>query len=296
MLYFWIAFFAFIFKVSWLFSSRDYRWADKKWYFLMATFLLINLSECLIYNIRLIHKTPDTLLLMYYLSVAFSCSAIYTFISNNDIKFQKYLSWSIFSIACLMAPLSGYDQNTYPVKAVKGDMFWLSLLYLMATMLAVLFTIVFNIVKSKTHDVKIEAIYHLYSCGFFILCGLIISVFMLSNIDINGSALIPVGTSIFLGITIWHKGKGLHGLDGDPRRHFPFTSEWNLAKQINKTVYNNSIDSLSLKESLEETEKSFIKYHMERHKTKSSLARALKLSRQSLDNRLVKYSLSDYFK
>lgn len=119
---------------------------------------------------------------------------------------------------------------------------------------------------------------------------------MLLEIDINGSALFPIATSLFLAITVWHKCRGVHGLASDPRRYLPFTHEWNLAKKINKTVYGNSIDGLSLKESLDEAEKSLITYHIHRHKTKSALAKALKLSRQSLDNRLTKYGLSDYFK
>jgi hypothetical protein len=43
--YWWAALFAFTFKAYWWFKSKNYGWADWKWYWLLGAFSLLNLVE-----------------------------------------------------------------------------------------------------------------------------------------------------------------------------------------------------------------------------------------------------------
>jgi len=305
MFYFLVALAAFIFKAYWWFASRDYDWANARWYILLGAFSILNLAECLIYDLHIDNKSPEFLLLMYYLAFTFSCAAIYFFISDQSNKIQKYLSVFLITTSIILAPIYiftdhfiySYDDSSYPVKALKGEYFWVCLLYLWVSMLGVIATLTFNAIKSVSAKEKIESIYHACAFSIFLIVGLIIAIGMALKLNVNGSALFPLATSAFLAVTIWHKCLVVKGLSDDPRRLVPFTNERALFKSVNKAVFGCSIDSLSLKDALTEAEKSIMLYHLETGDySKSKLARKLNLSRQSLENRLDKYGLMDYFK
>lgn len=300
--YVWLAFGAFFLKAYWCFVSKDYEWADSRWYWLMAAFLIHNGSEFLAYSDK-IGIPLDSFFKSYYSITLWLLCAAYYFILNQDSVIQRKISLillygsALASAFICFSPLliNGNVENAYPIKAIKGEYFWVYLVFGVSSVLAILFTMAYNYRRAETAEHRISQIYLIQAFSPFLAVSAYIGGGMLLGLNVNASGLYPVASAIFMLVTINRRCTNTFLIDKDPRSKIPFTPEWRLNGGLNREAFQCSIGNQPLPATMDRMEGLMLKQYCAQHKgSKALLARRLGISRPTLDRKLEKHNIKYY--
>lgn len=304
---------AFVFKAYWWYESRKYTWADARWYCLLGAFSLLNIIEFFGNDLFRINASPMFFIQSYFAIGMFSYCAIYAFILDQRSLYQNRII--IIMLACAAGItiglfngihlLNGYQPDTYPLRSIKGEYFFIVYAFSFLSMLGIFLTMIFNYRQENNALSKIE--YLSIAWAFFPFLAVVAwsSGSYWLGYSANTSGMVPVATSVFLAVIIYTKSKDPALIQSDPRKHLPASEESRYYSHIEHTVTQCAISGLEIPKAMVLLEAELLRYRIVVHiktsqangkvPSKRSLAMALGWSRPKLDRRLEKYHLQEFF-
>lgn len=296
--YFWVAVIAFGLKLYLWFSSKDYSWVDSRCLLLMTAFSIQNISECLAYQFFDEVLSPTMFIHLYYASLISVMWCIYNFILNKESRWQQAVLHCFAVTGVLLCVgiifsneiVGEYEASTVPIRAIKGVFFPVFLAYVAIGITVTIWTLIYNYCYTLEPTERINYLCCIFSFSPFIIVVSILSVGMILGLNVNGSGVLPIASSMFLAIMIKTKCHSSSNVRHDPRCYIPFTKEKRLVDQAITAATHSSANRLGLESSIETLEKAIIRYHLDDCKgNKTKLAGALGISRQKLYRKLEKY-------
>lgn len=278
---------AFLFKGYWWFASAKYTWADTRWYCLIAVFSLQNISEFFAYDLFSHGLSPEIFINTYYILILAVISAVYWFVCDQSDRVQNTLLISIaggtaiFALLIVFTPyiLNGYIVDSFPIKAIKGDSFSAYLSFGLGSLLLAVLIGVVNYRRLTDKKEKLQYRQEMSAFVPFILVTNIIGGGMLLGIEVNGSGLFPLASTLFMAITIHYRCKDLYLIQ----------------QQVENTTHQCMANNVGLNDAVSNYESLLLKYKIQNHNgSKSALARSLGITRQTLDRKLEKYNLQGF--
>jgi len=114
---------------------------------------------------------------------------------------------------------------------------------------------------------------------------------MVSGIQVNAIALLPIGTTLLVLITL--KAENNHSLT-DIRMYLPFSKERKISQDLIQIMSDYSISEKEYKKTINEIERVLLKYSYEKSKyCKSTTAKKMNVSRSTLYGMLDRLNI-DY--
>ena len=285
---------ALIAKVVMLISQFKLPWVGQKWIGLVCSLAALNLAELLAYSAYSEGIVSDYLLRFYYAfclssllySYAYICDPAKYAIQKIILSAHLFLG-GLLGVAFLLTSLmiDGAVLNGTYITANKSVFFWVFEIFAVSSVILSLGTLFYNYKKAESKTVKIAYVYTIFGLAPLALCIIVIISMIALGYGANGSAIIPVATTVFLFISA--KGRNSHLLDTDPRTLNPFSEEAALNRVFQKVQTQSVIGNMALKDAIETIELELIEYTLAQHQgNMSQTAQSLGVSRSTLYGRL----------
>jgi len=281
--------------------SQKFSWADQRWNVLVVVFLIQNLLELLTYRQFSIGIEPLHLLKAYYVTLLFLLVSVLGFVVDRKSVKQEsvLLFFSIVSVLMLIGVffsdqfILGSEPSTFPIKAVKGDLFQVYLIVGLSCAAASIVVICTNLVMSKTQNDRQTQAYHMAAYSPFIAITLFVLLGELFKYEANGSELchlpfISIASALFMLITVVLHSTPAYLIE----RVLPCTNANRLYKNTGLSALKGVHESNNLKQVLEQQEALLLIYAIKkRGRNKSQVAKFLGIGRRTLDRKLKKHEL-----
>lgn len=283
-----------------LFNSYTQEWVNKSWLSFVAVLAMLNFSELLIYAGYFSGQSLNLLLKSYYVCCVTGLVYGYFYVKDStNYSVQKYLSFAISATGIVLIPIilfsdtvvGGYAENTVPVAAIKGKLFWTFEIFTLLSVVASVSTLFYNYAKSKDPIQQIAYAYTIAGLLLLAVSVLTIIVLMILGINANGTGIIPIATTLFLLITV--KGKNTHLIAKDPRKLNPLSAESAMAKQIEWAQTQMALNKVGLKEAVTNIEAALIHYKLDKNDGNiSETARQFGVARSTINKKLERAPLN----
>ena len=271
---------ALLVKLWLLFTLKSRAWAGKRWAGFVAIFCVHNLSELLVFNTGLQQGlSADFLIRCYY---ACTCMVIvYSFIyamNERQHAWQKKMCYTLSLSGAIVIALifltdliiSGYDYFSYSVMAIKGDGYFLFRVYAWIGIVSLFATLAFNFIKAETRQQEVHYFYSFIAFLPLIIIGLLVMILM--ALGINIAMLLPVGSTLFLIISLHGKNRAL--IQTSWRSLVPYTLEYDMRRKLRAAQMQYINADSSHQETMMQIEKALLEYQRDKHG--GSIAKASK--------------------
>jgi len=184
--------------------------------------------------------------------------------------------------------VSGYEPNSYPVKAIKGEWFSVYLVYGLLIISSTVFLILKNLVEASDSKTRREHFYELAAFSPFFIITFSLALALLLGLPVNGSALFPIASSLFMVITVILRCTPLYLIISSiATKH-----EYRLFKCAGLNALKGMQESGNLKQVINNQEAILLAYAIEKlGRNKSKLSEYLGVGRRTLDRKLKKHDL-----
>ena len=263
---------------------------------MVTAFLFQNLIELITYSQLSNGIEPLYLLKAYYVALLVLLVSILGFVCEQGGKWQRVLTYGYSGIALLFVILvlftdrlvGGYVHDSFPIIAVKGDGFSLYLIFALSCIVVSILIILRNIAKSTSKESIDKNRYNLLALSPFFFIAMFIGFGMLMRFQVNGSALFPIASTLFMAVTVIFRCTPHYKI----ARNIPLSRANRLSKAAGLCALEGVHSSEGLKRALEGHEALVLNYAIQTMgKNKSELASHLKIDRRTLDRKLKKYNL-----
>ncbi|MGH1426647.1 MAG: hypothetical protein ACRBEE_01810 [Arenicella sp.] len=262
---------------------------SKSFILFIALLSIHNLSELFLFY-HIFTETDATLALrMYYacLAGALAGMCVYSTLVSKPEWHQTTTKvvtvvFTLFCSTVMLTPLviKGELPLGNFVTAIKGDYYFL---FQVISITAVAFTL-FILFKAcffaqSTHQ-KIRSAYILASLIPAIIIGLTVLGLMYIGVEINAMAVLPIGTTLILLITL--KAENHHNMT-DIRMYLPLSKERKVSQDLINVMSEYSVSGTDYKTTVREIEKILFNYSYEKADfCKSTTAKRMNISRSTL--------------
>ena len=264
---------ALVLKIFVLYRANKAMWCGRKWIILMIFFMGLNLTEVLIYFSVGIAISPEWLLKAYHLTCVFSLMAgVYYIADFENSIFQKSLvialviSGFCVSIAILFGQsiIAGYLPGSMPVTSVKGGFYFSFLFFSLIGLVLALTLLFYNYVTAKQEYQKVAYGYSIIGLAPLIIVSLLIMGGKALGLEWNGSALIPLCTTLFLWVTSFARESSQ--IDVDPRVILsPKGERAQLIFNVVKAITQFSLGNITYKEAVATFERHLVGFVVSEH-------------------------------
>lgn len=282
------AFVALIIKLGVVFVSRRTFMSNRYFGFMVLVFACHNLCEVLVFWEYFHGDKAEFILRAYYvisltslLSITFYISSITDFLKPSNKFFlialvavvSSFIVFSDFIVA-------GSRSLGYVFTAERGeyyDIFQGMSLALMCLLPMVLYR---EYARSKCHDSQIKCAFMGLALVPHFLSVVLVILVMNLGLEINGAAIFPFATTLFLVIILASENQ--HNLT-DIRRFIPFSDERRTSNEIMEIFSKYARDQESYRESISEIEKLLVTHKYDKTgRNASSTAELMGMPRSSL--------------
>ena len=268
-------------------SGRGKEWADKKWMCLLLTYAAFNAAEFVMYLSLYYELISSHLIKIYFICSVLCLTASFDYVANNKYVSQRIAVMILYSASVLLCIAIGfsdliigaYIDNSMPIKSEKGQMFFLYLGFALLSISLIITTLIMNYKKASSVNLKVDYAYTLVAFIPLALAIILILSLMALGFNSNGSAIIPLATTIFLMITV--KGKVTYSISTDPRLIIePMSLKSVKSRQINKIKTQFLLGNKSYSETIKEIETALVDSLIDEHGGNiSAAARASSMDR-----------------
>ncbi len=183
--------------------------------------------------------------------------------------------------------IAGQYSIGYSMTAVKGTYYWLFASHLLIILIASLAVLVYGYRKATSHIDSVRCLHSLFALAPIILVFVVAVIFKIADIGINATGLVPIATTLFLGIVL--KTEATHKLS-DLRRLMPLSLERettnNLMDLLDNYMQNSNKENV-YKELQDGIERQIISYSLQ--KCDNNVSKTTRM--MGLKNRSTFYSM-----
>lgn len=232
---------------------------------------------------------------LYYVATAFACLYILLHglsvskLENNTLTSILIAATAVLSVLMLFSNwvIAGQYSIGYSVSAIKGPMYWLFAVYLFTVLFSTVAVILYGHHRSTAKIDSVRCLHSLMALGPVMLVFALALIFKIADIGVNATGLIPIATTLFLGIVL--KTESKHKLS-ELRRLIPLSSERettnNLMDLLDNYIQNSGKDNI-YKELQDGIEREIIAYSLK--KCDNNVSSTTKM--MGLKNRSTLYSM-----
>jgi hypothetical protein len=255
---------------------------------MVLLFAFHNICEVLIFWEFLSGIKADYLLRMYYAISIASLLSISWYVASL-VSIRDSLQIRVTSATCLVfivllmttdLIITGSTPISYIVTASRGQFYWafqllcLGLLFTIVTQLYVTYS------KADSHITEIRSVYTALALMPTFMLIIIIIIMMNFGVHVNGAALFPIATTLFLVVTLASEYQ--HKLT-DVRRFLPFSDERRTSNEILEIFSNYARDESNYRDSVSKIERLLVLHKLNKADGNASLtAEQMGMPRSSL--------------
>jgi len=229
---------ALLFKLYLIVSKRHLVNENAAWYYFVFIFAINNFAEYLVltsggmvessFVVRAYHPTAIAVL-VYGLIYSIGVSKL--LIDRVFIGFSFFFG-IILSIGILVSDyiVLGGIQKSYYVTAIKGEFYYLFPLFVLSMCLLISYVLVRNVKNSEDETVRTEALWMMLAIVPSLLITFSCVILMALEFNLNALVFTPIGSTLFLIITLISYNKGIN--KKDPRKYIPLTRENSFSKAV----------------------------------------------------------------
>ena len=248
-----------------------------------------NISELFLFYEIFNQANPTFALKVYYACLLGVVAGMCVYVTKNTqprwANFVTKCTLILFPTLCCLTLFSSTIVNGFMplgalVTASKGNFYFL-FQFTSTTSIIYTFTL---LIKScffaDTTEIKIRSAYILASFAPALIIALVVLALMIFGIQVNAIALLPIGTTLLVFITL--KAESNHSVT-DIRMYLPFSKERRTSQDLIQIMSDYSVSEKEYKKTVNEIERVLLKYSYEKSKyCKSTTAKKLNVSRSTL--------------
>jgi len=289
---------ALLFKLYLIVSKRHLVNENAAWYYFVFIFAINNFAEYLVltsggvvessFVVRAYHPTAIAVLI-YCL--------IYSIGVSKSLVDKVFIGVSFFfgaalSIGILISDyvVLGGIQKSYYVTAIRGEFYYLFPLFVLLMCSLIGYVLVRNFRNSQDETVRIEALWVMLAIVPSLLITFSSVTLMVLKFNLNALVFTPIGSTLFLIITLISYNKGIN--KKDPRKYIPLTRENEFSKAITSAENAFLTGDLSLPDFENEVAKAALSYaSKKKHGNASHIAEMVGIGRSTLYQKAARLGL-----
>lgn len=257
---------------------------------MVLVFACHNVAEVLGFLEYFQGKQVDQLIRWYYVMSVCGLVAILSYSNEVSKLYKKSKTFDLTISALAIAGISlimftdtivmGSEAIGYTVTAIRGEFYWVFQLFSITAYSVIIWCLVSGYRHAADHTTEIQCGFTLLALAPLIFIAVGVIGLMSIGIKINAAFVMPIGTTLFLLITL--KSEATHRLT-DIRRHIPFSLERKTANQIMGIFSRYAQDEVSYREGMNQIEKLLVTHKHDKHGGNvSSTAASMDMPRSSL--------------
>lgn len=229
---------ALLFKLYLIVSKRHLVNENAAWYYFVFIFAINNFAEYLVltsgdmvessFVARAYHPTAIAVLI-YGLIYSMGASKLLVDKVLICVSFFFGVALSVGILISDYIVLGGIQKNYY-VTAIRGEFYYLFPLFVLSMCLLISYVLVRNIRNSKNEIVRTEALWVMLAIVPSLFITFSSVILMALEFNLNALVFTPIGSTLFLIITLISYNKGIK--KKDPRKYIPLTRENSFSKAI----------------------------------------------------------------
>jgi len=257
---------ALLFKLYLIISKRHLINENAALYYLVFVFAINNFTEYLILTSGGVVESGFLVRAYYPTAIAVLIYGLIYSIGSNKLFVDKILIAisTVFGVALALAILtSDYVvlagmQKSYFVTAVRGEYYYITQIFVLLMCSLIAYVVVRNFRNSKDEAVRVEALWVMLAVAPSLFITFSCVILMILKFNINALIFTPIGSTLFLIITLISSNKGVN--KKDPRKYIPLTLEKEFSKEIANAENAFLTGGLSLPEFESEVSKAASRY------------------------------------
>lgn len=261
---------ALLIKLFLIVGKRKLIVENQLWFYFVVIFAINNCAELLVLcspdisTAPILSKAyhPTAIAVLFYCliySMGSAKSALDKFVSTAAALSALMLSIGIMLTDYVV--VGGTSFGNF-VTAVRGDYYHLFSAYVLVMCLLIVVVLLRNFFFSKIESKKIEALWVAIALTPSLIITSTCVVLLYFQFNFNVLFLTPIGSTLFLVVTLLSYSNGLNRKD--PRKFIPFTREFKLSRAVSRAENGFLTRDLTLSEASNEFEKALLSYVSER--------------------------------
>jgi len=265
---------ALLIKLYLIVAKIDLAKHNSAWYYFVIIFAINNFAELLVLSSSNIIESnflarayhPTAIAVLVYCLI-YSIGSNSKFIDRILIKASSALGVAL-SLFILFSDyiVTGATQESYFVTSVKGGYYYFFQAYVLSMCLVIGYILVRNFRYSDDKDKRNESLWVMLALMPSVLITFTSVALMVMQFKFNALILTPVGSTIFLLVTLLSYSKGVNRekIDGvhrkNPRKYIPFTIENKTCQFISEAEDSFLAGDLTLPEFMAKVEHAALSY------------------------------------
>ena len=230
---------AFLAKIWLIAKVKNEPWMDKLWIGFVSVLALLNLSELLLYSGLVDAQTLGLMTRNYYVWCTVGLAYSFAYVMNaNKYSIQRYFSYIVFGAAGFLCVaflftdilVSAATMDGLVITSTKSEFYPLFSAFGGITAVLTLCVLGYNYHKETEAKQQIAYTYTVIGLIPVMFAAVALNLFLARGYSVNGSAVLPVLTTVFLLVTA--RGRDSSMISRDPRQMLPFGPESAAAKLI----------------------------------------------------------------